>query len=246
MRKITPFLLTLTFFASAALAQTYPKVTYYGGLAHALQHPNSGTLEVSEGGESFSFEPCTAEGADVLGPNLQHSLCSRRDFHGFDTSVKYNLSRTLGIRTDVSVLWGKTRAVDTFGDGAEQHIDTNIIRDRTVLAVAGLEWGDNAASRWRPFAHVLAGIARQRSDDSQTSTGPFEFSLHDNVTSFAMKIGAGVDIPVTSHVDVRAIEINYTPIFAGGRHVPGNADFDQSVKGRTAQNVTFSFGLVVH
>ena len=138
------------------------------------------------------------------------------------------------------------RAADTFGDGADAHTDTNVIRDRTLLAVAGVELADNAAPRWRPFAHVLAGIARQKGDDTQTSTGPFDFTLHDSVTSFAMKIGVGLDLPVTSHLDIRAIEVDYTPIFAGGRHTPGNADFDQSVAGKTAHNILFGFGLVLH
>jgi hypothetical protein len=112
--------------------------------------------------------------------------------------------------------------------------------------VTGIELADNAAMRWRPFAHVMAGLARQTSHDVQTSTGPFDFELRDNVTSFAMKIGGGIDLPVNSRLDVRVIEIDYTPVFARSRHVPGNADFDQSVKGRTAQNVTFGFGLVLH
>jgi hypothetical protein len=243
MRKL---LVLIPFLASAALAQSYPKVTYYGGLAHALQRPNSGTFFVSEDGEDSSFEPCGADGADILGPNLQHSICSRRDFHGIDGSVKFNISRFLGVRTDVAAMWGKTRAVDTFGDGADMHTDTNVFHDRTLLALAGIELADNAATRWRPFAHVMAGVARQTSNDVQTSTGPFNFELRDRVTSFTLKIGGGIDLPVTPHLDVRVIEADYAPIFARSRHTPGNADFDQSVKGRTAQNVTFGFGLVLH
>ena len=243
MRKL--FVL-IPFLASAALAQSYPRVTYYGGLAHALQRPNSGTFTVSEGGEDFSFQPCSADGADILGSNLQHSLCSRRDFRGLEGSVKLNTSRFLGVRADVSAAWGKTRAADTFGDGADMHTDTNTIHDRTLMALAGLELADNAATRWRPFAHLLAGVARQTSRDVQTSTGPFNFELRDAVTSFAMKFGGGIDLPLSSRLDVRVLEVDYSPVFARSRHVPGNADFDQSVSGRRANNVTFGFGLVLH
>jgi hypothetical protein len=240
------FLLIILAVAVPAAAQTYPQWTVYGGLAHALQKPNSGTFIVSEGGETFSFEPCGAEGADILGASLQQALCHRRDFHGFDTSVKYNVARTWGIRTDVSALYDEARSVDSFGSGADAHVDTNVIKDRTILAVTGIEIGDNAAPRWRPFAHALVGVARQRSIDTQTSTGPFDFQLRDSVTSLAMKIGGGIDLPIAPRVAVRLVEVNYTPVFAKSRHVPGNADFDQRVKGKTAQNVTFSFGLVVH
>lgn len=244
-RRFSLVLLVVLALAIPAAAQSYPKVTVYGGYAHALQKPNSGTFIVSEGGDSFSFEPCAADGADVLGASLQHALCSRRDFHGFETSVNYNFSRTWSLRTDVSALWGKTRSVDTFDDNGG-HTDTNVIKDRTLLAVTGLELGDNAALRWRPYAHALVGIARQTSDDTQTSTGPFNFGLRDSVTSFAMKVGGGIDIPISSRVDLRAIEVDYTPIFAGSRNDSGNADFDQRVKGKRANNVTFSFGIVVH
>jgi hypothetical protein len=45
---------------------------------------------------------------------------------------------------------------------------------------------------------------------------------------------------------LRIFEIDYAPVFARSRDVPGNDDFDQSVKGRTAQNITGGFGLVLH
>jgi len=244
MRRLF-FFLTL-FVASVAFAQSYPKVTYYGGYAHGFQHRNSGTFIVSEDGDTFSFEPCAADSADILGPHLQHAVCNRHDDHGFEGSVKYNLSQRLGIRADFSSLSGRTSAVDTFGDGADMHTDTNTIRERTNLAVVGIELANNAATRWRPFLHILGGVARQTSTDSQTSTGPFDFALHDSVTSFAMKIGGGIDLPLTQHADVRVIEVDYVPVFAGRRHQPGNADFDQSVAGKTAHNVTFGFGIVLH
>ena len=75
---------------------------------------------------------------------------------------------------------------------------------------------------------------------------PFNFELRDSVTSPALKIGGGIDLPLSPRLDVRILEADYTPVFARGRHVPGNADFDQSVKGRRANNVTFGFGLVLH
>src|SRR5690242_13951165 len=107
MRKSLRFVLITIAFAVPAAAQSYPKWTVYGGLAHALQKPNSGEFIVSEGGDSFSFQPCAADSADILGANLQNVLCSRRNFHGIDTSVKYNVARTWGIRTDTSALYDK-------------------------------------------------------------------------------------------------------------------------------------------
>jgi hypothetical protein len=241
MRKLALFVLLI---ASSALAQTSPW-SFYGGYAHALQKPNAGTYIVSEGGESFAFQPCAADSAEILGASLQHALCARRDFHGFDLSLERKLTPTLGWRSDVSAYFDKTESVDTFGQGVDQHVDTNRLTDRTVLALTGIEWSTAVSGRWRPFGHVLAGLARQTSNDRQTSTGPFDFTLHDSVTSFALKVGGGLDIPISSRVDLRLIQIDYTPIFARGRHVSGNADFDERVKGKTANNVTLSFGIVI-
>jgi len=218
-------------------------IEYYAGLSHSVQKPNSGDFIVSAGGDTFEFTPCSADGIDIVGQNLSHVFCQRRDFHGFDLGGKVNLSKSFGIRADFSAYFDETRAVDTFGTGADAHTDTNTFKDRTYILVAGPELAMEHGN-WKPFAHVMGGFARQTSDDRQTSTGPFDFSLHDRVTSPALKIGGGIDVGLTPRLALRVIEIDYNPIFAKDRHVPGNADFDQRVKGKTADNVTFTIGLV--
>jgi hypothetical protein len=93
----------------------------------------------------------------------------------------------------------------------------------------------------------MVGAAQVTSDDRQTSTGPFNFSIRDHSTSLAMSVGGGIDINVMPRVDVRLIEVDYVPVFGRDRTTPTvNADFDQRVKGRTAKNVKFSFGIVMH
>jgi len=239
MRKL---LLLMLFVTLPAAAQS---IEYYAGVSHSIQKPNSGNFIVSEGGDSFEFTPCSADGMDIVGANLSRVFCRRRDFHGFNLGAKYNLSKSFGIRADFSAYFDKTRAVDTFGTGADAHTDTNTFKDRTYILVAGPEFAAERGS-WKPFVHLMGGFARQTSDDTQTSTGPFAFSLHDRVTSPALKVGGGIDVRLTPKVALRIIEIDYNPIFARDRHVPGNADFDQRVKGKTADNVTFTVGVVWH
>lgn len=63
----------------------------------------------------------------------------------------------------------------------------------------------------------------------------------------ALSVGGGLDVNLTPRVDLRLIEVDYVPVFGRDRNTPTvNADFDQRVKGRTAKNVTFGFGLVFH
>jgi len=200
---------------------------------------------VTEDGESFEIQPCAPDGIDALGANLNHVFCDRRDFHGFNLGAKYNLSPTLGIRTDFSAYFNKDRSIDPFGTGADAHIDTNTFDEKTYVLVIGPEVRRDFGS-WRPFAHAMAGVARQTSTDVQTSTGPFAFTIHDRTTSLALKVGGGIDVRISPRVDLRVIEIDYQPIFAKDRNTPVSALFEQRVKGKTAQNVTLSAGIVWH
>jgi opacity protein-like surface antigen len=247
MRKSWLMTVLAIAYVSQAAGQTTPKWDFNLSLSHALQEPTLNALNGTDGGETFTIEPCTADGIGALGANLSHILCDRRDFHGFNLGAKYNLSPTLGIRTDFSAYFNKDRAVDSFGAGVDAHTDTSTYRERTYVLVTGLEARRDFGG-WRPYAHVMAGVARLTEDDTETSTGPFEFVLKDHTTSLALKIGGGIDVRISPRVDLRVIEIDYQPILARDRHTPvtGQFVFDQSVKGKTASNVTFSIGLVWH
>jgi opacity protein-like surface antigen len=247
MRKSLFMTVLAIAYVSQAAGQTAPKWDFNLSLSHALQEPTLSALRGNFGGETFTIEPCTAEGVGALGANLNHILCDRRDFHGFNLGAKYNLSPTLGIRTDFSAYFNKDRAVDSFGAGLDAHTDTSTYRERTYVLVTGLEARRDFGG-WRPYAHVMAGVARLTEDDTETSTGPFEFVLKDHTTSLALKIGGGIDVRISPRVDLRIIEIDYQPILARDRHTPvtGQFVFDQSVKGKTAQNLTFGIGIVWH
>jgi opacity protein-like surface antigen len=247
MRKSLFMTVLAIAYVSQAAGQTAPKWDFNLSLSHALQEPTLSALRGNFGGETFTIEPCTAGGVDELGANLNHILCDRRDFHGFNLGAKYNLSPTLGIRTDFSAYFNKDRAVDSFGAGVDAHTDTSTYRERTYVLVTGLEARRDFGG-WRPYAHVMAGVARLMEEDTETSTGPFNFVLQDHTTSLALKIGGGIDVRISPRVDLRVIEIDYQPILARDRHTPvtGQFVFDQSVKGKTAQNLTFGIGIVWH
>lgn len=167
----------------------------------------------------------------------------RRGFKGFAGSAVYNFKRLVGVKGEVTYLYKNDVTVDDFGT----HVDTSHLRDRTWEVLGGLQIkNNNKEIRFKPFFQALAGFARQTSKDVQTSTGPFNFTLDDRVTSFAMKIGGGADLRISERIDLRLFEINYNPIFARDRHVPGNADFDLSLAGKRADNLTLGVGIVIH
>lgn len=246
MRKFALLLTLLVTASSAALAQgvkDFNRMDVSGNFVYARNQASSGEQTVVEGPDTFSFQPCTADGADALGHDLQRIFCTRRGFYGFNASAAYNLTRMLGVKADFTGLFKTDQTVDNFGS----HTDTNRIKDRTWELLGGVQIKNNSKSdRLKPFAQGLAGFARQTSHDVQTSTGPFNFTLDDRVTSFAMKLGGGVDVRISDRVDLRLIEVNYNPIFGRRRHVPGNADFDLTLAGKRADNFTIGAGIVIH
>jgi opacity protein-like surface antigen len=249
MRRLFLAAMFVAVLAPAAFAQNnsddYHKVEVYGGYSYGRFEPNSGTEFITEGTDSFNFEPCTAEGADFLGSDLQRIFCERRGFNGFDASVTYNVTRYVGIKGNITGHFKNDTTVDQFDGGTRT--DTNKFTDRTFNFLAGLQIKDNSKeAKVKPFAHVLAGVARQTSHDVQTSTAGFNFTLDDRVTSFAMKFGGGIDVRVSPRVDLRIVEVNYNPIFTRDRDVAGNADFGLRLAGRRADNLTIGFGVVFH
>lgn len=246
MRHVWFASLVLLAVCTVTLAQdgkNYHRFEVAGTFVYAKQEPNSGEQFITEGTDHFSFLPCTRDGLDILGQELQGIFCLRRGFKGFNAQATYNFKKKLGLKGDFTWLYKNDTTVDDFGE----HIDTNRLRDRTWEVLGGLQVKNNdKVTRFRPFFHVLAGIAHQTSHDVQTSTGPFNFTLDDSVNSFAMKIGAGADLRISERVDLRLFEINYNPIFARDRHVPGNADFDLTLAGKRADNITFGVGIVIH
>ncbi|HEX3086937.1 MAG TPA: hypothetical protein VHP99_20525 [Pyrinomonadaceae bacterium] len=247
MRRFCLVLIATLMGVSAAFAQSagdYHRWEIAGSFVYAKQEANSGEQFTTEGTDQFNFQPCTPEGKDVLGANLQKIYCLRRGFKGGSGAVAFNLKKYVGLVGDFTALYKNDTTVDDFG----AHVDTNKFKDRTWEVLGGIQIKNNSKTqRFKPSLHVLGGFARQTSKDVQTSTGPFNFSLNDKVTSFAMKIGAAADIRMGKRIDLRVFEINYNPIFASGkRHVPGNADFDLSVAGKRADNLTLGVGLVFH
>ena len=63
-----------------------------------------------------------------------------------------------------------------------------------------------------------------------------------------MKLGGGLDIRAGKRIDVRVIEVDYNPVFAGDRTAKSIAGPFTSIKftGRTAHNFTVGVGIVIH
>ncbi|MGI8656874.1 MAG: outer membrane beta-barrel protein [Pyrinomonadaceae bacterium] len=226
--------------ASAQSSDDYNKVEFYGGYSYNRVQPNA------EASTAFgtTFAQCSSEATDILGKNFQTSFCHRRGFNGFDTSITYNFNRYFGIKANVTGHSKTDKFVDTF-DGTAETLKTT---DRVYNFLVGVQVKDNRKeARFKPFAHALFGAARNTFKGVNTSPIPFDnFTLRSKVTSFAMKLGGGIDVRVHRRIDLRLVEVDYNPIFTRDFDVAGSPFSSITQKSRKANNVTIGFGIIIH
>lgn len=253
MKKTFLSLIFVLASASVSLAQgsnDYHKWDVYGG--YSLNRVESNTTQASftsaSGTETFS-NLCSAATGDMIGPNFQKFFCSRRNFNGVEGSGTYNVSRYVGIQGDFTAHFKSQDYVDKFTPpGVTQTISN---QERLYQVLGGIQIKDNRTSkRVKPFAHALVGFARYTNRQAQTLDlfPQFNFVIQDRETSFAMKLGGGLDLRVGKRVDIRVIQIDYNPMFAGDRNPqPISGQFTSvNFRGRTAHNFTIGAGIVIH
>ncbi len=167
--------------------------------------------------------------------------------HGFEAAITGNFHRYVGAKFDFSS-HSKTRSFsDSIPEGGSYDLRLKV---RTNQFLGGLQFKDNKkeGGRVRPFAHVLAGVANQKVEYTETYTGggggsigtggsTFSDSLSKN--SFAMVFGGGVDVHVGKRVDIRIFQFDFNPIFM-------KADSDFDIPSHTQKNFRISAGIVIH
>lgn len=172
----------------------------------------------------------------------------RLNSHGFEGAVTGNFHKYVGAKFDFST----HSKSDGFVSGAESFN----VKLRTNQFLGGVQFKNNLKDgpTLKPFAHVLAGVANQRI----TASGVFEdiggggeggipvltpFNETLSTNNFAMAIGAGLDLKVHRHVDIRLVQFDYNPIFFRDLEVD---DFDIDIPGTTQHNYRIGFGVVFH
>jgi opacity protein-like surface antigen len=252
MRKFWLLLILTVACPMGGLAQgskDYNKFEVYGGFS-ASQAESTVTQAsfTGLGGTQTFTNLCSPQTGDVIGPNFQSFFCTRRNFNGFDASATFNVTKYIGIKGNVTGHFRSQSYVDRFNPpGLTQTI---VNKERLYHFLGGIQIKNNSTTkRAKPFAHALVGFARYTNRQSQDlDLFPFaNFTIEDRETSFAMKLGGGIDLRAGKRFDVRVIEIDYNPIFAGNRNPRAIAGpFSVSFGGNTAHNFTIGIGLVIH
>jgi len=253
MRKLCLLSLFILATASAGLAQgsgDYHKWDVYGGYSLGRFESNITKASFTSAGGTETFtDLCSAATGQQIGPNSQKFFCTRRNFNGFDGSIAYNVSKYVGIKGDITGHFKTESFVDKFTPPGVTQTLAN--RERLWNFLGGVQIKNNSKSaRLKPFAHALAGFARYTNRQQQTLDlfPQFNFTIEDQVTSFAMKVGGGLDIRAGKRIDIRVIEVDYNPVFAGDRNPKSIAGPFTTVKltGQTSHNFTIGAGIVIH
>ncbi|HEV2912123.1 MAG TPA: outer membrane beta-barrel protein [Pyrinomonadaceae bacterium] len=219
MRKLLLLASLILACAPLSFAQTtdeYNKVEFYGGYSH--NRVDTGLSDDD--------------------PDFRDIIDEREGFNGFETSITGNVHKYVGLKFDVS---GAYRSENfALSNGATGDVDSSIYN-----FLGGVQLKDNRkeGGMLRPFAHFLAGAAHQRvevnSPQLNALIGVNSFEAED--TSFALGIGGGLDIRVHPRVDIRAISLDYNPVFSGDQTIQG-----QTFDGRTQHNFRIGAGIVIH
>lgn len=159
------------------------------------------------------------------GSSINDFFRDRANFNGFEASGVYNLGRWFGVKGDFSAHFQSQRLNEVFPDPTGPVNVTTKNNNSLYNFLGGVQVKDNRNSgTWKPFAHALIGAAHARSKFTEltctTATGttcPTGFTNETiSDTGLAGAIGGGLDIRVSDHFQIRAIQIDYNPVRIGG------------------------------
>jgi hypothetical protein len=179
----------------------------------------------------------TGNNFSTSGNAVQNFFDNRTNFHGFETSGVYNVSRYVGLKADLSGTYHNDNFSFPVTTGTSTQTVSGNIRSSLYNVLGGVQIKDNANSgRFKPFAHALVGLAHERVDVTNlscTTTATVNcpnLAAGDHNNGLGMAFGGGLDIRVNDHFDVRAIQIDYNPIRSNGV---------------TDNNLRFGVGIVI-
>ena len=122
------------------------------------------------------------------------------------------------------------------------------VKVRTFNFLGGPQVRFSNSTRVTPFIRALAGVQSNRVSANINVSGvsginvPNGGNFSETLTDFALGIGGGLDVRVSPRVSVRAIQVDYNPVFLRGRDdLFGSGE---RFEGTRIDNVRFSFGVV--
>ncbi len=229
MKKCTYVHLSISLaliFATTAIAQKSSAINHvevFGGFSY--NHVIS----------PYATEDLQDVDSSVGGTNLNTNLGKAYRMKGGEVAITGNFSKYVGATFDFS----------THNNNRSFTAGTSNIQQKYRLSnfLFGIQIKNNKKDgpRVKPFARILAGLARQNVNLTGLSGSLANFfeanQISEKQTNLALAFGGGLDVKVHRHIDIRVFQIEYNPTY-----VKETDDFSTQYQG----NVRFSFGIVIH
>ncbi len=200
MRKLLLLFAILLVCAPAGFAQDYSNWEFFIGYAH--ERANNGADRLDRRGTAINSNGTTRR-VDFVSERIP--------YNGVSAEVVANVHRNVGVVANFSATFANTDFLDALSG---QRFNARVSR---YLLLIGPRFNWRNSSAFIPYAHALFGGARYNADARNGN-----FSCPDtNETAFAMALGGGLDIKAGNHVDVRAIQVDYLPVFFSHKREDG-------------------------
>jgi opacity protein-like surface antigen len=200
MRKLLLLFAILLVCAPAGYAQDYSNWEFFIGYAH--ERANNGADRLDRRGVAINSNGSTQR-VDFVSERIP--------FNGGSAEVVANVHRNIGLVANFSATFANTDFVDALSG---RRFNAKVSR---YLLLGGPRFNWRNSTAFIPYAHALFGVARYKAsfDDG-------DFSCPDtNETAFAMALGGGLDIKAGNHIDIRAAQVDYVPIFFSHKREDG-------------------------
>jgi len=201
MRKLLPLIAILLVCAPAGFAQTdYSNWEFFIGYAHERANNGADRLDVR------------GRAVNPNGSTQRVDLISERiPYNGVSTELVANVTPHVGLVTNFAATFANTDFVDAL-TGRTFHAR---VSRYTLLFGPRYNWRNS--SPFIPYAHALFGVARYQAKFRNN-----DFTCPDTSdTAFAMALGGGLDIRAGNHVDIRAAQVDYLPVFFSHKREDG-------------------------
>ena len=194
MTKWLLLLLAVLVSAPAALAQSsdYSRYEFYGG--YAYQRANNNASSIDRNGTA------TIGGTKVVLGNRDQA------YNGFTGEFNQNPWRHVGLVTSITGLYDRTPYTNTLNG----HQFSAKVQRYDLLFGPRYNF---RLGRFNPFVEGMAGFEHMRVTFSENISNAAKAD-----TAFAMALGGGVDVHLSDHFDIRAIQADYVPTFFNGTH----------------------------
>jgi hypothetical protein len=150
---------------------------------------------------------------------------------GFEVAGTIYITKRFGITGDFS----------THLNAHIQEVSGGSVRLKTTSYnyLVGPHFRFTNSTRVTPFVHALVGASNNRfRADGRGSAASSSPLIYESITDPALALGGGLDIRASKRFSIRAVQLDYMPVFVQDRPViPG-------FTGRTFNNVRFSVGAV--